>query len=193
MYRKLGVLLFSLLLVLVSASCGKAPLGPVGLQGDNVLAAVRDLAKSYERRDLDAFMEKVSTAYPDRESFRTSVEKVFASYQTISFKLHYTKMLVMIQDKGNIKTTFTWEGEWKSSEGRRTGDARFRSRRVQTSRHRWQKPVSAVGKTDPVEGVIRTRGGTGDSIQEPDRGNNAVSPDFSLLTPSFLRLTSKCS
>jgi hypothetical protein len=141
MYRKLGVLLFSLLLVLVSASCGKAPLGPVGLQGDNVLAAVRDLAKSYERRDLDAFMEKVSTAYPDRESFRTSVEKVFASYQTISFKLHYTKMLVMIQDKGNIKT----------------------------------------------------RGGTGDSIQEPDRGNNAVSPDFSLLTPSFLRLTSKCS
>ena len=99
-------------------SCGKTPLGPVGLQGENVLAAVRDLAKAYERRDLDTFMEKVSTTYPDREAFQTSVEKVFATYQSISFKLYYNKMLVMIQDKGNIKATFTWEGEWKSSGGK---------------------------------------------------------------------------
>ena len=99
-------------------SCGKTPLGPVGLQGENVLAAVQDLAKAYERRDLDTFMEKVSTAYPDREAFRTSVEKVFATYQSISFKLYYNKMLVMIQDKGNIKATFTWEGEWRSSGGK---------------------------------------------------------------------------
>ena len=118
MYRKLAILLFSLSLVLVSSSCGKTPLWPVGLQSENVLSTVRDLAKAYERRDIDAFMEKVSTAYPDREAFRTSVEKVFATYQTISFKLHYTKMLVMIQDKGNIKATFTWEGEWKSSGGK---------------------------------------------------------------------------
>ena len=99
-------------------SCGKTPLGPVGLQGENVLAAVRDLAKAYERRDLDTFMEKVSTTYPDREAFQTSVEKVFATYQSISFKLYYNKMLVMIQDKGNIKATFTWEGEWRSSGGK---------------------------------------------------------------------------
>lgn len=118
MFRKLGILLLLLSLALVSSSCGKVPLGPAGLQGENVLAAVRDLTKSYEGRDLDAFMEKVSSAYPDREAFRTSLEKVFSAYQTISFKLHYTKMLIMIQDKGNIKVTFTWEGEWKTSGGK---------------------------------------------------------------------------
>jgi hypothetical protein len=105
-------------LALLTSACGTVPLGPVGLQGENVLAAVRDLTKTYERRDLDAFMEKVSTAYPGREAFRTSVEKVFATYQTISFKLHYTKMLIVIQEKGNIKATFTWEGEWKTSGGK---------------------------------------------------------------------------
>ncbi len=105
-------------LALLTSACGKVALGPVGLQGENVLAAVRDLTKAYERRDLDAFMEKVSTAYPDREAFRTSVEKVFATYQTISFKLHYTKMLVVIQEKGNIKATLTWEGEWKTAGGK---------------------------------------------------------------------------
>ena len=105
-------------LVLLISACGKVPLGPVGIQGENVLAAVRDLTKAYEGRDLDAFMEKVSTAYPDRESFRTSVEKIFATYQTIKFRLHYTKMLIVVQDKGNIKATYTWEGEWKTSGGK---------------------------------------------------------------------------
>ena len=63
-------------------------------------------------------MDKVASAYPDREAFAKSVEKIFSTYQTIRFKLHYTKMLVMVQDKGNIKATFTWEGEWKTTGGR---------------------------------------------------------------------------
>jgi hypothetical protein len=46
------------------------------------------------------------------------VEKVFSAYQTIRFKLHFTKILVMVQEKGNIKATFTWEGEWQSTGGK---------------------------------------------------------------------------
>ena len=116
--QRLFAILSALIIVILTASCGKAPLGKVGLQGESVLSAVRDLTSAYERRDLDAFMDKVATAYPDREGFQRAVEKIFSTYQTIRFKLHYNKMLVVIQDKGNIKATFTWEGEWKTSGGR---------------------------------------------------------------------------
>lgn len=107
-----------LFLALMISSCATAPLGKAGLQGEATLAAVRDLTSVYERRDLDAFMEKVASAYPEREAFRKSVEKTFSTYQTIRFKLHFTKILVMVQDKGNIKATFTWEGEWQTTGGR---------------------------------------------------------------------------
>jgi len=107
-----------LFLVMMLSACSTVPLGKAGLQGERTLAAIRDLTGAYERRDLDAFMEKVAPAYPEREAFRTSVEKVFAAYQTIHFKLHFTKILVFVQDKGNIKATFTWEGEWRTTGGR---------------------------------------------------------------------------
>jgi hypothetical protein len=102
----------------VLSSCGKAALGPVGLQGENVLASIRDLNKAYERRDLDAFMELVSPAYPDREGFRKAVENIFLSYQTIKQKVFTNRMQVYIQEKGNIKAVFTWEGEWQTKGGK---------------------------------------------------------------------------
>jgi len=105
-------------LALLANACGKAPLGPVGLQSEKVISSVRDLKSTYERRDIDAFMDKISTTYPDRENFQRQVEKIFSTYQNIRFKLHDNKMLVVIPDKGNIKATFTWEGEWKTAGGR---------------------------------------------------------------------------
>jgi hypothetical protein len=107
-----------LILALILSSCSTVPLGKAGIQGESTLAAVRDLTGAYERRELEAFMEKVAPAYPEREAFRTSVEKIFSTYQTIRFKLHFTKILVMVQDKGNIKATFTWEGEWQTTGGK---------------------------------------------------------------------------
>jgi hypothetical protein len=108
----------ALFLALMISSCGKVALGPVGLQSEKILSAMRELKGAYERRDIDAFMDKVSTAYPDREGFQRKVETIFSTYQSIRFKLHDNKMIVLIQDKGNIKATFTWEGEWKTSGGR---------------------------------------------------------------------------
>jgi hypothetical protein len=105
-------------LALMISSCATAPLGKTGLQGEATLAAVRDLTSAYERRDIDVFMDKISSTYPDREGFGKSVDKIFSTYQTIRFKLHFTKILVFVQDKGNIKATFTWEGEWKTTGGR---------------------------------------------------------------------------
>jgi len=111
-------LFITLILVTLTASCGKVALGPVGLQSEKIVQAVRDLKGAYERRDLDAFMDKVSTAYPDRENFKQTVEKIFSTYQNIRFKLHDNKMFVTIPEKANIKATFTWEGEWKTAGGR---------------------------------------------------------------------------
>jgi hypothetical protein len=108
----------ALFLALMISSCGKVALGPVGLQSEKILSAVRELKGAYERRDIDNFMDKVSTAYPDREGFKRKVETIFSTYQNIRLKLHDNKMIVLIQDKGNIKATFTWEGEWKTSGGR---------------------------------------------------------------------------
>ena len=118
MFRKCTLLLLSLSLVLAASGCGKVALGPVGLQSEKILQAVRDLKGAYERRDIDAFMDKVATAYPDREGFQRTVEKIFSTYQNIRFRLHDNKMLVVIPDKGDIKATFTWEGEWKTAGGR---------------------------------------------------------------------------
>ena len=108
----------ALFLALMLSSCGTVPLGKAGLQGENVLSAVRELTGAYEKRNIEAFMEKISTAYPDREGFGKSVETIFSTYQSIHIKLHYTKILVMVQEKGNIKATFTWEGEWQTSGGK---------------------------------------------------------------------------
>jgi len=108
----------AIFLALMISSCSTVPLGKAGIQGENTLAAVRGLTSTYERRDLDAFMDKISIAYPDREGFAKSVEKIFSTYQAISYKLHFNKILVMVQDKGNIKATFTWEGEWKTTGGK---------------------------------------------------------------------------
>lgn len=110
--------IITLLLALMISSCATAPLGKAGLQGEATLAAIRDLTSAYERRDLEAFMDKVSSAYPDRQGLEKSVKKIFSTYQTIRFKLHFNKILVFVQDKGNIKATFTWEGEWKTTGGK---------------------------------------------------------------------------
>ena len=108
----------ALVLTLMISSCGTVPLGKAGRQGEGVLSAVRDLTGAYEQRTLDAFMDKLSTAYPDREVFGKSVEKIFSTYQSIHIKVHYTKIFVMVQEKGNIKATFTWEGEWRTTGGK---------------------------------------------------------------------------
>lgn len=107
-----------LVLALLISSCSTVPLGKAGLQGEGTLSAVRELVGAYEKRNIEAFMDKISTAYPGREGFEKSVDTIFSTYQSIHIKVHYTKILVMVQEKGNIKATFTWEGEWQTRGGK---------------------------------------------------------------------------
>jgi hypothetical protein len=109
------VLVVPLLFIL---SCGKEPLKQAGMQGESTLSTVRDLTSAYERRDIEAFMDKVSSAFPDREEFRKSVESVFGTYQTIIQKVQFSRIMITVQDKGNIRATFTWESEWRTMGGK---------------------------------------------------------------------------
>jgi hypothetical protein len=110
--------LFILPLTVMLASCAKEPLKQAGRQGEGILGSVRDLAKAYEQRDLEAFMDRIAPGFPGRDALRNDVENVFATYQNIRFTVQARKMLVAVEHKGNIKATFTWEGEWTTGGGR---------------------------------------------------------------------------
>ncbi len=116
--NRIASLIFIPALALFFTACGKTALGPAGIQGENSVATVRDLASAYERRDIDAFMEKVASAYPDRAAFQKSVEKVLGAYQKIHFKPLFNRSLITVPFKEGIKVTFTWEGDWQTTGGK---------------------------------------------------------------------------
>jgi hypothetical protein len=117
MQRTFNALLI-VILAITASSCAKEPLKQAGLQGEHTYSVIRDLNSAYERRDLDAFMEQVGPAYPDRDGFRKAVENVFLTYQTIKQKIYTNRMQLTVQEKGNIKAVYTWEGEWQTQGGK---------------------------------------------------------------------------
>ena len=44
--------------------------------------------------------------------FLNPLQPCFSKNETIRFNIQYTKMLIMVEDKGPIKTSFNWDGEW---------------------------------------------------------------------------------
>lgn len=118
MKRTIFFSILSIAAFLSIASCARPPLKEAGLLGENTIAAVRDIAAAYEQREIDAFLEKISLSFPGREELRKSVESVFSTYQIIRHRIQYTRMLVTSVYKGNIKATYTWEGEWQTAGGK---------------------------------------------------------------------------
>ncbi len=113
--RPVAIVLAALLLL---SACGKASLSQAGIQGESSIATVRDLTSAYERRDIEALMGKVSSAFPNRAAFQQSIEKVFAEYQKIHFKALFNRSLITVPVKDGIKVTFTWEGDWQTGGGK---------------------------------------------------------------------------
>jgi hypothetical protein len=149
-----AVILFAVALLL--SACGKSPLGPAGVQGENSVTTVRDLTSAYERRDIDAFMEKVSPKFPDRPSFQRSIEKVLAAYQKIHFKPLFNRSLITVPFKDGIKVTFTWEGDWKTTGGKVVKDGAQVTLVLETGTY---KLIGIEGKNPfiPTEGPSPSR------------------------------------
>jgi len=117
MNRLLSLLAVALLLFTSSACSSKKLPEQAAVKSKNVLSVLRDLTKSYEKKDLGAFLADVSTAYPDRESFVKSLTAVFSKYETIHFNIQYAKMIIMIDVKGQARATFTWNADWITAGG----------------------------------------------------------------------------
>jgi hypothetical protein len=111
-------LLAILLLLFSAAACGKKPPQQAAIQGQRILSAIRDITQAYEKKDLGSFMDAVAKDFSDRPSLEQAAGRVFTKYEAIRFTVQYTKMLVMIADRGNIRATFTWDGEWRTAGGK---------------------------------------------------------------------------
>ncbi len=102
-----------------SAACSKkAPPTQAAIQAEGALSTLRELAGAYEKKQLSTFMDKVSKDYPDRQAFSQSIAGVFTKYDAIRFTVQYTKMVVMIDEKANMKLTCNWDGEWQTAGGK---------------------------------------------------------------------------
>jgi len=112
MKRLFALLAVAALLFTASACSEKKPPELTAVRGKNVLSTLRDMRSAYEKKDLSSFMDNVAPGYKDREAFSKSLAAVFLKNKTIHFNIQYTKMLIMVEEKGAIKTTFNWDGEW---------------------------------------------------------------------------------
>src|SRR3990172_8029968 len=112
-------LIIAVLMLLSAAACSKkTPPSQAAVQAQGALLTLRDLTGAYEKKQLSSFMDKVSKDYPNRQAFSQSVAALFTKYDTIRFTVQYTKMLVMIDEKANMKMTFNWDGEWQTTGGK---------------------------------------------------------------------------
>jgi hypothetical protein len=112
MNRIVSLLALTALLLVAPACSGNNPPDPSAVKGKNVLSALRDIRSAYEKKDLSSFMGNVAPGYQDREALSRSLADVFLKNETIRFNIQYTKMLILVEEKGTITATFNWDGEW---------------------------------------------------------------------------------
>ncbi len=117
MNRILSLLAAIVIVLTFSACSAKKTPEQAAIRTKNVLSVLRQTGATYEKKDLDAFLSGVSNDLRDRDAFAKSVGAVFAKYDTIRFNIQYAKMVVLIEQKGEIKTTFTWNAEWLMAGG----------------------------------------------------------------------------
>jgi len=110
------IVLTALLLSPLACSSKKAP-DQSAMRSKNILSVLREMSRSYEQKDLDTFLSDVSAAYPDRAALAKALAAVFGKYETIHFNIQYTRLIILIEQKGPIKATFTWDAEWQRTGG----------------------------------------------------------------------------
>jgi hypothetical protein len=117
MNRILPFLAITLLLFTASACSAKKPPTQSAVKGNSVISALRDISHLFEKKNLPGFMNAISDNYKDRQNFSASLASVFAKYETVRFTVQYTKMIIMIDDRGMTKAAFNWDSEWQTAGG----------------------------------------------------------------------------
>jgi hypothetical protein len=112
--NRILVLLIATTLLFATTACSEKKLPAVAAdKSKNMLTVLRELDDSYQKKDLAGFMAQVAPLYPEREALSSSIAAVFGKYEAISLNIQYTKMLIMIEEKGKVRTTFNWDGTWR--------------------------------------------------------------------------------
>jgi len=117
MNRVLAFLIVATFLFSASACSEKKLPAVAAAKSKNMLTVLRELNDVYQKKDLADFMEQVAPRYPDREALAASLTAVFNRFEAVSLNIQYTKMLIMIEEKGNVRTTFNWDGAWHKAGG----------------------------------------------------------------------------
>jgi hypothetical protein len=117
MNRIASLLTVTLLLFSTAACSEKKPPTQAAVKSGSVISTLRDVSHMFEKKNLPGFMNSVSDSYKDRQAFSASLEPVFAKYESVRFTVQYTKMLIMIDEKGMTKAAFNWDSEWRTAGG----------------------------------------------------------------------------
>lgn len=117
MNRLLSVVAVSIFLLMAPACSSKSPRTPPGIEGNRIINALKDLSSAYEKKDLSGFMHLVSDEYPEKQAFASSLESVFSRYKSIQFAVHFSNMLITVEDRGMTRAAFNWNGSWESPGG----------------------------------------------------------------------------
>ena len=117
MNRLLSLAVLIAMLVSASACGGKKPPEQALAKSKNVLSTLRELNRSYDAKNLDAFMADVSDAYTGRDAFSRELGSVFKRSASVRLSIHYNKMVIMMDQTGKLKPTFTWDAEWVGADG----------------------------------------------------------------------------
>ena len=117
MSRIVSLFVVAALLFLSAACSEKKPPTEAAVKSAGVISALQDLSHMFERKNLPGFMNFVSSDYKDRQAFSSALAGVFTKYETVRFTVQYTKMIIMIDEKGTSKAAFNWDSEWQTSGG----------------------------------------------------------------------------
>ncbi len=117
MNRFVSLFALTALLLFSSACAEKKVPNQAATKGAEVVNTLRDLSHMFEKKNLAGFMNSISDNFKDRQTFSQSIEDVFKKYETVRFTVQYSKMLIMIDEKGASRADFNWDSEWQTGGG----------------------------------------------------------------------------
>ncbi len=117
MNRFFALLVIVVFLISAPACSTTKPPTPAAVQGNNTVTALKDLSNMYGKKNLAGFMSLISNGYKDRKEFASAIEAVFAKYDVVHFTVQYSKMFIMVADRGPTRATFNWDSDWHTAGG----------------------------------------------------------------------------